>query len=184
MSVERAGIGLRSAGRADRGRKIAAADRGRGVVERDRHDRPPADRPRVHRQGGAAYRVSSRSRNLEEPPRWDARNWRSRASRKPISRCSPSAASNICSPMPAPISRRSSRPTPRRRIPGIAGAEAAARDAREPRDVDGARLCRRLGQGAGGHGACQRRHRQRAVRRAQRGARATCRSCSPPAARR
>ena len=38
--------------------------------------------------------------------------------------------------------------------------------------------------GAGGHGACQRRHRQRAVRRAQRGARRMCRSCSPPAARR
>ncbi len=67
---------------------------------------------------------------------------------------------------------------------GTAGAEAAARDAREPRHVDGARLRRRVGPGAGGHGACQRRHRQRAVRRAQRGARATCRSCSPPAARR
>ena len=67
---------------------------------------------------------------------------------------------------------------------GMPGAEAAARDAREPRDVDGARLRRRVGPGAGGHGACQRRHRQRAVRRAQRGARATCRSCSPPAARR
>ena len=54
---------------------------------------------------------------------------------------------------------------------GTANAEAADRDAREPRRLDGARLCDRLGQGAGGDGACQRRHRQRAVRRAQRGAR-------------
>ena len=49
---------------------------------------------------------------------WRGRNSRSTASRKPISRCSPSAASNTSSPMPAPISRRSSRPMPRRRIAG------------------------------------------------------------------
>ena len=54
---------------------------------------------------------------------------------------------------------------------GHAGAAAAHRDAREPGDVDGAWLCDGIGQGAGGDGACQRRHRQRAVRRLQRGAR-------------
>ena len=41
-----------------------------------------------------------------------------------------------------------------------------------------------LGPRAGGHGACQCRHRQRSVRRVERGAPRMYRSCSPPAARR
>ena len=52
-----------------------------------------------------------------------------------------------------------------------AGAAAGARDAREPRLLDGARLRDGDAPGAGGHGACQRRHCERHLRRPQCGAR-------------
>ena len=92
--------------------------------------------------------------------------------RRGLSRAAwPSAASNTCSPMPAPISRRSSRPMPRRRIPGLTAPKPviATHENVAISMAHGYAIASR--QGAGGDGACQRRHRQRAVRRVQRGAR-------------
>ncbi len=88
----------------------------------------------------------------------------------------------ISLPMRGPISRRSSRRSQKRRGPGTPVPQPMLATHENLAFSMAHGYAMAYAPGAGGHGACQRRHRERAsaaplTRRARR-----CRSCSPPAA--